>query len=229
MSRKNKLMKFAEMANFRNVYQVFEPAEPEITAAGGHVIDLKGKWGSLHFKNKNPITLELGCGKGDYSLALAKQFPNRNFIGVDIKGSRIWKGADYALANNIQNVAFLRTRIEVIEACFEKNEISEIWITFPDPFLRESKENRRLTAPAFLTRYRNICTENPLVHLKTDSPELYEYTMEILQNQDDVIIEYHNPDIYAKPLISEELRHKTYYEEMHLEKGLTIKYIKFKI
>ena len=146
---------------------------------------------------------------------------------MDIKGARIWKGASIALEENLTNVAFLRTRIERINYFFEKDEIDEIWITFPDPFLK--KENRRLTAPTFLERYRKIMKEDGIVHLKTDSDELYEFTMEVLENEKNVTVLYQDDDIYSKPLPMPELDIKTYYELMHLGVGKTIKYVKFKL
>ena len=229
MSRRNKLQKFAEILTFPNVYENFNSFPPQLTGIDEEVIDLKGKWQEKHFKNKNPITLELACGRGEYTLALAQKYPHRNFIGVDIKGARIWKGAKIALAKKLDNVAFLRTRIELIAAFFEEAEIDEIWITFPDPFLRKSKRNRRLTAPNFLNHYRKILKKSGVIHLKTDETVLSEFTLEVLAEDSQATIIYQDDDIYASSLPLEELEVKTYYEKMHLEKGRKIKYIRFTI
>jgi len=162
-------------------------------------------------------------------LGLAQRFPDRNFIGVDIKGARIWKGAKLALAEKIPNAAFLRTRIEQIDLFFEKDEVDEIWITFPDPFLKKGKSNRRLTAPSFLKRYKNILKKGGLVQLKTDSPELYEFTLEVMKTEENYEMIYHDDDIYAKPLPVEALNIKTEYEGMHLAVGKTIKFVQLKL
>ncbi len=227
MSRRNKLQKFAEVLSFPNVYENFDASNSMLTGQNGVLIDLKGKWNQLHFKNDHPVTLELACGKGDYAIALAQRFPNRNFIGVDIKGARIWRGAKTALEQNLHNVAFLRTRIELISSFFDENEIDEIWITFPDPFLRKSKANRRLTSALFLERYRKLLKKDGLLHLKTDDPTLYEFTLDLLGTQADCSILYQDSDIYAKPLPLAELEIKTFYEKQHLAAGKTIKYIQF--
>lgn len=229
MSKRNKLQKFAELLSFPNVYENFDSKQPQLTGSNGEMIDLKGKWATQHFKNEHPIVLELACGRGEYSLGLARMYPERNFIGVDVKGARIWKGAGIALEEGLQNVAFLRTRIELIAHFFAPQEISEIWITFPDPFLRNSKANRRLTSAYFLNQYRKILQENGIVHLKTDEPNLYEFTLETLAEDSKTTILYHDSDIYAKPLPFPELELKTYYERMHLEAGKTIKYVRFTI
>ncbi len=230
MSRRNKLQKFAEVRTFQNVYQNFDSkeAQPLLLGAAGKV-NLKGKWQSAHFGNEKPITLELACGRGEYTLDLARRYPDRNFIGVDVKGARIWKGAKIALDENLSNTVFLRTRIELINPFFAANEIDEIWITFPDPFLKERKSRRRLTAPNFLKRYRQLLKEGGLVHLKTDDPTLHEFTIETLEADPKATILYNNEDIYSEPLLFEELSTKTYYEKMHLEKGRKIKYVRFTI
>lgn len=227
MSKRNKLQKFAEMSEFPNVYENFDVGRPVLTAAGGAEVQMAGQWATRHFGNDQPITLELACGRGEYSLGLARMYPARNFIGVDIKGARIWKGASTALAEGLANVAFLRTRIELIEQFFAPGELSEIWITFPDPFLRKSKANRRLTSPRFLEAYRRLLAPGGTVHLKTDSPELYEYTLEILASFPGAHIFAQNADIYAGPLPMPELELKTYYERMHLAEGRRIRYAGF--
>lgn len=229
MSRKNKLQKFAELLTFPNVYENFDTKHPQLIGLNGVPVDLKGKWKPDHFKNNHPITLELACGRGEYSLGLARRFPDRNFIGVDIKGARIWKGARIALEEKLHNVAFLRTRIEQVSLFFEAEEIDEIWITFPDPFLRKSKANRRLTAPVFLKEYRKVLKKGGLTHLKTDEPNLFEFTLDILQKDPQIEILYQDDDIYAKPLPFPELALKTYYEKMHLADGKTIKYVRFRL
>ena len=229
MSRRNKLQKFAEVLSFPNVYENFDAKNPVLTGTGGVEVDLKGKWAQQHFSNDNPITLELACGKGDYTLGLARQFPERNFIGVDIKGARIWRGAKTALEEGLTNAAFLRTRIELIARFFEKGEVSEIWITFPDPFLRKSKANRRLTSDHFLEQYKRILANGGLVHLKTDEPNLYDFTLEVLAENKDYTLLYHDDDIYSKALPMPELELKTFYEKQHLAAGKTIKYIRFRL
>ena len=230
MSRRNKLQKFAEVRSFKNVYQNFDTkeAQPLLEGVNGKV-DLKGNWQALHFQNDFPITLELACGRGEYSLDLARRYPQRNFIGVDVKGARIWKGASIALTEGLSTVAFLRTKIEFINPFFEKEEVDEIWITFPDPFLRESKVRRRLTAPNFLERYRLFLKPGGVVHLKTDDPTLYNFTIDTLEADPQVTILYQNNDIYAQPLLFEELTTKTYYEKKHLANGKQIKYVRFTI
>jgi tRNA (guanine-N7-)-methyltransferase len=228
MAGRNKLQKFAEMLAFPNVYENFDNAELTLTGANGETVDMKGNWNALHFKNNNPITLELACGRGEYALALGRMFPDRNFIGVDIKGARIHQGARVAIEENLPNVAFLRTRIEFIEHFFGANEIAEIWITFPDPFLRESKSNRRLTSAMFLAKYKQFLQKNGPIHLKTDSPVLYDFTLEILADTEGSFLEIADPDFYSKPLIMKELEVKTYYEKKNIANS-TMKYIRFKI
>ncbi len=229
MSKRNKLQKFAELLTFPNVFENFDAGQPQLTSENGEALDWKGKWATGYFKNEQPITLELACGRGEYTLGLARLYPSRNFIGVDVKGARIWKGARIALAEGLQNVVFLRTRIEQIAYFFAPAEISEIWITFPDPFLKDSKSNRRLTSANFLKEYRKIQKKDGIVHLKTDSPELYEFTLETLQEDPKIQLLYHDSDIYSKPLPFPELELKTYYEAMHLSEGKTIKYVRFQL
>lgn len=229
MSRRNKLEKFAELLAFPNVYENFDPQDPKLIGLNGEEADLRGKWAAQHFHNDNPITLELACGRGEYTLSLARSYPARNFIGLDIKGARIWKGARIALEEGLPNAAFLRTRIEQVGLFFAPAEVSEIWITFPDPFLRKSKANRRLTSPRFLDQYRRILRPEGLVHLKTDEPNLFHFTLEVLEADPRAKILYSDEDIYAKPLPIPELAFKTYYEQMHLAGGKTIKYIQFQL
>lgn len=229
MSKRNKLQKFTELLTFPNVYENFNPMEPQLYGLNGVPVQLRGEWASKHFGNEKPMTLELACGRGEYTLGLARQNPHRNFIGVDIKGARIWKGARIALEEGLSNAAFLRIRIERIANFFGPGEISEIWITFPDPFLRNSKANRRLTAPRFLDEYRKVLEPGGLIHLKTDEPQLYDFTLRTLEEYPGTEILYQDEDIYAKPLPMPELELKTYYEKMHLEEGKKIKYVRFRL
>lgn len=230
MSKRNKLQKFAEVLQLPNVYENFDPQHPQLTAGFGQTVDLKGAWAARHFGNTHPVVLELACGRGEYSLALARRYPEKNFIGVDIKGARIWKGATIAHEEGLTNVAFLRTRIEQVELFFAPGEVQEIWITFPDPFPREKKANRRLTAPGFLSKYRGILEKGGLIHLKTDDSGLYEFTLETLAATPGAIIHYQESDIYGlAELPFPELEVKTYYEALHLEAGKTIKYVRFSL
>ncbi|MBV6427126.1 MAG: tRNA (guanine-N(7)-)-methyltransferase [Haliscomenobacter sp.] len=230
MSRRNKLQKFAEILQFPNVYENYETKNPELVGAEGKPADLKGRWAEAHFGNAFPITLELACGRGEYSLGLGRLYPQRNFIGVDVKGARIWRGAKTALEERLSNVAFLRTRIELIEVFFAPQEIQEIWITFPDPFPQNGKANRRLTASRFLDRYRRLLAPGGLVHLKTDDPGLFAYSVETVAATPGARIHVQEDGIYsldALPL--PELEIKTFYERMHLSSGKTIKYLQFSL
>lgn len=227
MSRRNKLLKFAELTELENVLE-YSAQGPDsgLLFNGQEDIKLKGKWGSGFFKNTNPIILELACGRGEYTCALAEMMSEKNFLGVDVKGARIWKGAKYA-QDFLHNAGFLRIRIEHIEHYFEKNEVNEIWITFPDPFLKEKKANRRLTSPAFLSRYQNFLKSDGIIHLKTDDDQLYEYTLDIIARYPGARLIKNTHDVYAEDLIPDELQIKTYYEKRHLASGKTIKYIQF--
>ncbi|MGE5356903.1 MAG: tRNA (guanosine(46)-N7)-methyltransferase TrmB [Deltaproteobacteria bacterium] len=227
MASRNKLQKFADNLGFPNVFENFDPRTNILIGPDGAKTEINSGWNNFYFANNNPITLELACGRGEYSIALAQMYPDSNFIGVDVKGARIWKGARYAIGKNITNLAFLRTRIENIESFFLAQEVSEIWITFPDPFLKNSKSNRRLTSLTFLNKYNNLLKPGGTIHLKTDSPELYEFTLETLGSQDNYDVQYFNDDIYSSPLIFPELEIKTYYENQHLSEGRKIKYIRF--
>ncbi len=229
MSKRNKLQKFAEMADFPNVYENFDIGRPVLRTVGGQQVVMAGEWATRHFQNDHAITLELACGRGEYTLGLARLYPQRNFIGVDIKGARIWKGARTALAEGLKNAAFLRTRIELMEQFFRPQEVASIWITFPDPFLRSSKANRRLTSPRFLAMYSRLLPIGGVVHLKTDSSELYEYSLEVLADFPGVRIVYQLDDLYAGELPLPELTIKTYYENMHLAAGKRIKYLAFQL
>ena len=220
MGSKNKLKRFRENETFTNVIQ---PSRKEIFDG----FPLKGKWNTF-FNNSNPIILELGCGKGEYTLALAKKNPTFNYIGIDIKGARFWKGAKTALEQNLTNVAFLRTQIELIEFCFDKNEIDEIWITFPDPQIKFKRMKHRLTNPSFLAMYQNILAPQGVIHLKTDSEFLHGYTLGLLLEGNHEILYAHH-DIYNNPNVPEEATLiKTFYENQFLEQKKAITYIKFR-
>ncbi len=229
MARKNKLRKFAEVLSFPNVYECYNIQQPQLVGADMLPADLKGKWAKEHFKNDNPITLELACGGGEYTVGLARNFPNRNFIGVDVKGNRLWKGAKTALEEGLTNAAFLRTRIEIIEHFFAPGEVAEIWITFPDPFPRSSKENRRLTSAFFLEKYRLVLQPGGLVHLKHDDPDFYQFTLDTIANDERNKLILNNSDIYSTELPFPELGIQTLYESFHLAAGKKIKYVRFQI
>ncbi|HHS95317.1 MAG TPA: tRNA (guanosine(46)-N7)-methyltransferase TrmB [Phaeodactylibacter sp.] len=224
MSRKNKIKRFADLLSYPNVYENFDPGTDKLVLGLGKEQAMKGRWHQDCFHNEHPITLELACGKGEYTVGLGRRYPERNFIGVDIKGARIWKGATQALEEDLSNVAFLRTRIELLHHYFEAGEVAEIWIVFPDPFLK--KENRRLTAPSFLELYKKILRPEAIIQLKTDDPTLYEFTLETWSAHEDYELLYHCEDIYADKLIAEDLEIKTFYEEKHLRNGKRIKYLR---
>lgn len=228
MSKRNKLQKFAELQTLPNVFENFDASTPALTSAGGRELNFKGRWRQEVFSNDHPLTLELACGRGEYTVELAQRYPMRNFIGVDVKGARIWKGAKTAIGHQLGNVAFLRTRIEQIALFFAEKEVDEIWITFPDPFLRQSKSNRRLTSHFFLSQYAQILKPGALIHLKTDDWTLFEFTLEILAEAADFYLMYQDEDIYARPLPHPELDIRTYYEKSHLAAGKSIKYICFR-
>lgn len=229
MGRKNKLRKFAEILSFPNVYECYNVQDPVLVGADMEPFDLLGQWGAKHFGNDRPITLELACGGGEYTVGLAQRFPDRNFIGIDVKGNRLWAGAKTALDTHTHNAAFLRTRIEIIDHFFAPNEVSEIWITFPDPFPRESKENRRLTSQNFLERYRRVLQPGGIVHLKHDDPDFFQYSLQTIANDPRCTLLYKNEDIYQGELPLPELGIQTLYEKKHLELGKTIRYLRFTI
>jgi tRNA (guanine-N7-)-methyltransferase len=225
---KNKLKKFADIRLLKNVYECYNVQQPSLQM-GAEMVEMTGKWREKHFKNQHPIVLELACGGGEYTVELARRFPDRNFIGVDLKGNRIWKGASIAETENLTNVAFVRTRIEVIENFFSENEVDEIWITFPDPFLREGKSRRRLTSAPFLEKYRLFLKKNGLVHLKTDERKLYDFTLETLVDDARCNLIFHDDDIHAKPHPIAELDIKTYYESKDIAGEKKVKYVRFSI
>lgn len=186
---------------------------------------MKGHWHEF-FGNDNPIVLELGCGKGEYTIGLARVHPNINYIGVDIKGARMWVGIKQGMAEGLKNVAFVRTRIELIESFFAEDEVDEIWITFPDPQILKAR--KRLTAPPYLERYKKFLKKDSYVNLKTDNDLLYEFTLEVA-NEADYPVVYNYNDLYANDDELEVKHIRTFYEQMWLKQGLTIKYLKFKV
>lgn len=215
---KNKLAKFSEIRALPNVVEVSYASLQE----GPH--ELRGKWGSRFFGNDFPIVLELGCGKGEYTVGLAENFPQKNFIGIDIKGARIWTGATSAHEKGLRNAAFLRTYVELLPSFFEAGEISEIWITFPDPQMK--KHRKRLTSTTLLAHYGKVMKQGGVVHLKTDSNFLFRYTSALV-HLNNFAVETETDDLYGSPYANEILGIKTYYEEQWLGRGLTIKYLKF--
>lgn len=214
---KNKLAKFADMATYENVFQyTFDTLKEE-------GFPFKGKW-HTYFGNTNPVVLELGCGKGEYTVGLARKFPEKNFIGIDIKGARMWTGASQALEEGLTNAAFLRTRIELINHFFAQDEVSEIWITFPDPQMK--KTNKRLTATRFMEQYSRMLKEGGIIHLKTDSNFLYRYTKAMIaENRLETLFD--TEDLYNSGLNGDILEIRTFYEQQWLSRGLNIKYIRF--
>tara|TARA_Y100000815_G_scaffold270007_1_gene293802 strand:- start:17694 stop:18374 length:681 start_codon:yes stop_codon:yes gene_type:complete len=220
---KNKLKRFKENETFKNVIQ---PTREELLKGK---FPLKGKWTQEFFKNDHPLVLELGCGKGEYSVNLARKYPEKNFLGIDIKGARFWRGAKTALEENLANVGFLRTQIELIEHCFAKNEVSEIWITFPDPQIKYKRTKHRLTNQEFLDKYRKVLQPNGQIHLKTDSEFMHGYTLGLLHGLGEDI-NYAHHDIYGSTGTPEEVTSiKTFYEQQYLDKGKKITYVSFQL
>ena len=215
------MRKFKEIASYDHVIQ------PSIDDLKQNFY-LKGKWKQDFFKNDNPLILELGCGKGEYSVALAKKYPDKNFLGVDIKGSRIWAGATESKTDNLSNVGFLRTRIEFIDCAFSKNEVDEIWITFPDPQLKSRRAKKRLTSPLFLKKYYQFLKPHSIIHLKTDSQFLYGYTLGLIEGEGHCL-EYANPDVYNSRIMIDNIEFKTHYENIFSKKNTPITYCRFKL
>ncbi|NCC18825.1 MAG: tRNA (guanosine(46)-N7)-methyltransferase TrmB [Bacteroidia bacterium] len=217
---KDKLRRFAENETFANMFQM----KYEDVKDGFY---LKGKWREEFFKNDNPLVLELGCGKGEYTVGLAKQYPDKSFIGIDIKGARMWRGCKTSVEEKINNVAFVRTHIQVLDMYFAENEVSEIWITFPDPQLK--KPNKRLTSPRFLDLYSKFLIEKGIIHLKTDSQELYDYTLnEVLLAQKKTILLSTN-NLYESNINEDVISIRTFYENIYINQGKPITYLKFQI
>ena len=211
---KDKLRRFAEITSFDNVIELKDGTA------------LKGRWSKTQFNNDKPIILELGCGKGEYTVNLAKLFPEKNYIGIDYKGNRIWRGAKTAIEENIPNVAFLRIQIENLLDYFSENEISEIWITFPDPQPQISREKKRLTSPRYLNMYKIVLQKNGFIHLKTDSDLLYIYTCQKI-NEFGLKLNTHTADLYNSEFADDVLSIKTYYEKKYLANYKNINYMKF--
>jgi len=225
MSRKSKLERFAEVNNFENVYQCTDPQSTEVRKSDGSMFQARGQWQTQVFKNDNPLVIELACGKGEYTIGLAVYQPELNFIGIDIKGNRLHRGAKKGLELQLKNAVFLRIRIEWLSNHFAAGELDEIWITFPDPFLKQSKSNRRLTAPWFLDRYRLLLKPGGKVHLKTDSIELYRFTDHTLQSTPGIKIHTKSEDIDSDGLTQGLLAIQTYYESKHRLIGKKILYL----
>lgn len=219
---KGKLAKFAEMETFRNVFQYPYSVVDDVP------FTMKGHWREEYFHNNNPIVLELGCGKGEYTVGLGSRYPDKNFIGVDIKGARMWTGAKQALEKNLPNVAFLRTSIEIIDRFFDTDEVQEIWLTFSDPQMKNPR--KRLTSTYFMERYRRFLVDRGIVHLKTDSNFLFTYTSYMVDNNQLPLL-FRTTDLYHEEGLDEETRDilsiHTYYEQMWIDRGLNIKYQKF--
>ena len=221
MGSKNKLKRFKENETFSNVIQ---PTREEVL---NNTLMLKGNWNRNFFKNQNPIVLELGCGKGEYSVNLATMFPEKNFLGIDIKGARFWRGAKTALVEKINNVGFLRTQIELVDCIFDENEVDEIWITFPDPQIKYKRTKHRMTNPDFLNKYKKILKPNGIVHLKTDSEYMHGYTLGLLQGLG-LTIEYAHHDVYGTTNAPKEVTAiQTYYESQYLAINKKITYLRF--
>ncbi len=217
------MKRFKENETFNNVIQ---PTRDE--AIGGN-FPLKGKWNTEFFQNDNPLVLELGCGKGEYTVGLGERFPNKNFIGIDVKGARFWRGAKTAVEAGMNNVGFLRTQIELIDHLFAAGEVDEIWITFPDPQIKYKRTKHRMTNPDFLSMYKKILKPEGIVHLKTDSEFMYGYTLGLLQGLGQEIL-YANHNIYRNEgAPAEVLEIQTFYEKQYLEINKPITYIRFKI
>ncbi|MBE0673853.1 MAG: tRNA (guanosine(46)-N7)-methyltransferase TrmB [Bacteroidales bacterium] len=204
---------------------VLQPGFNEIFGKEYH---LKGDWKKGFFKNDNPLVLELGCGKGEYTTGLAMLYPEKNFIGIDIKGARMWRGARSSFEHGLKNVAFLRTRIEFIRSFFGKDEVDEIWITFPDPQLRRRREKKRLTSPLFLNAYRTFLRPGGIVHLKTDNKALHDYTLSVI-GENGLTIHVATDNLYESDYAGEILSIKTHYEKMFLREGIPITYIQFEL
>jgi tRNA (guanine-N7-)-methyltransferase len=220
---KNKLKRFKENETFNNVFQ---PSREEVV---GDLFPLRGKWSADFFKNENPIVIELGCGKGEYSVGLAEKYPNKNFIGIDIKGARFWRGAKTAVETGLHNVAFIRTQIELINHIFTENEVDEIWITFPDPQIKYKRTKHRMTNSEFLQLYKKILKKEGVVNLKTDSEFMHGYTLGLLHGEGHEVL-YANHNVYVNEGSPEEVTaFQTFYEKQYLEINKAITYIRFKI
>ncbi|MEJ6736737.1 MAG: tRNA (guanosine(46)-N7)-methyltransferase TrmB [Flavobacteriales bacterium] len=228
MGGKGKLIKWAEMKTFNNVV---EPTTDEVFRKDH---PLKGKWRTEIFKNDNPIVLELGCGKGEYSVGMGEQYPNKNFIGVDIKGNRIWRGAKTAFENKMTNIYFVRTQIDHIASFFAEGEVDEIWITFPDPQPKDRLERKRLTSPMFIDRYARFLKPEGIIHLKTDHEGFFQYTLDEVERCKFKLLEstfslYNEMAENLDPKTQEILNIKTFYEKLFAAKGHSIHYCRFQL
>jgi tRNA (guanine-N7-)-methyltransferase len=220
---KNKLKRFRENETFGNV---IEPTRDEVVLGA---FKWKGNWNKEFFKNDHPLILELGCGKGEYSVGLAERYPKKNFIGIDIKGARFWRGAKTAVENNLTNVGFLRTQIELLEFCFAENEVDEIWITFPDPQIKYKRTKHRMTNSEFLQRYKKVLKPDGLMNLKTDSEFMHGYTLGLLHGEGHEVL-YANHNVYRNEGAPEVVTAiQTFYEKQYLEINKAITYIQFRI
>lgn len=219
---KNKIRKFQENLTFPNLFQV----EYHDLMANG--FDMKGKWHKAYFKNENPIIIELGCGKGEYTVGLANKYPNHNYIGIDVKGARLWRGAKLSIEQNLTNTAFIRTQIELIDYYFAENEVSEIWVTFPDPHPKIHKANKRLISPRFLEIYKRIFNPEGIIHLKTDNLNLFEYCLEMIEKEKYTMID-NTKDLYNSNIEEDVKIIQTYYEMRYLSEGKKINYLKFSL
>lgn len=218
---KHKLFRFSENEKFPNLIQL-----PYTEVMKG--VPFCGKWSSDFFKQNQPIILELGCGKGEYTVGLAKRYPKINFLGVDVKGARLWRGCRTSIDENLKNVGFIRTQIELIDHYFEAEEVSEIWITFPDPQPKEFRARKRLTNPLFLEKYRNFLSKDGLIHLKTDNTALFDYTLEIIKEEGHHLI-FKERDIYNSDCEGALVEIQTFYEKKYLDLGQPIHYLKFRL
>ena len=230
---KGKLAKFADMDTYENVFQMPYSALKDVlnlqTGQSSYQFPMRGHWHEQYFKNDHPIVLELGCGKGEYTVELAKIYPDKNFIGVDIKGARMWTGATQALNEGLKNVAFLRTNIEIIDRFFAADEVQEIWLTFSDPQMKNPR--KRLTSTYFMERYRKFLVDGGIIHLKTDSNFLFTYTT-LMVEKNHLPLLYRTEDLYGNQhstLNSQLLSIQTYYESMWIARGLNIKYLKWQL
>jgi tRNA (guanine-N7-)-methyltransferase len=202
---------------------------PNVVQDGKPIFEeIKGQWRARQFQNQNPLVVELACGRGEFTVGLARVFPHQNFIGVDIKGSRIWKGSSTATEEGLENVAFLRTQIQLLDKFFDQGEIDELWITFPDPFPRDGDEKRRLTSDRFLDMYRPLLKSGGIVHFKTDNTGLFDFSLNLVQSREDIEVLGHTHDFYQSEWKDDHFGIQTRYEKMFSEKGEKIKYLKFR-
>lgn len=219
---KRKLIRFEENKTFNNLFQY------NLHQLQEEGFPLKGKWHQEYFRNNNPIILELGCGKGEYTIGLARNHPDKNYVGIDLKGARLWRGCKTATEDKMKNVAFIRSRVDFIEYFFDRDEVNEIWITFPDPQLQKPRERKRLTSPMFLDRYRKFLKPGGIIHLKTDNQVLHEYTLEVIKSLQHGLL-YANNDIYNTEAPLDATFVKTFYEQKFLQEGKPITYLNFRL